>query len=69
MQVYSKAGQFQYALSDNDTKTRRKYPFFQFQRFMSYILGYPVTCLKFYGNKEDVKVDHHKMLAATCMYN
>lgn len=30
-------------------------------------LGYPVTCLKFYANKEDAKSDHQKMLAATCM--
>ena len=30
-------------------------------------LGYPVTCVKFYGNKEDAKSDHQKMLAATCM--
>jgi len=29
--------------------------------------GYPVTCLKFYSNKEDLKSDHQKMLAATCM--
>ncbi|CAF3659271.1 unnamed protein product [Rotaria sordida] len=47
--VYSKAGQFQYVLTDDDTKTRR----------------YPVTCLKFYGNKDDAKIDHQKMLAAT----
>jgi hypothetical protein len=33
------------------------------------LLGYPVTCLKFYGNKEDLKVDHQKMLAATCKYD
>lgn len=32
-------------------------------------LGYPVTCLKFYANKEDLKADHHKMLAATCRKN
>ncbi|CAF3789579.1 unnamed protein product [Rotaria sp. Silwood1] len=49
IKIYSKSGQFQYALSDNDTKTRR----------------YPVTCLKFYANKDDLKVDHQKMLAAT----
>jgi len=30
------------------------------------LLGYPVTCLKFYANKEDLKADHQKMLAATC---
>lgn len=29
-------------------------------------LGYPVTCLKFYANKEDLKVEHQKMVAATC---
>ncbi|CAF0843803.1 unnamed protein product [Adineta steineri] len=49
IKVYSKSGQFQYALADNDTKTRR----------------YPVTCLKFYANKEDLKSDHQKMIAAT----
>ncbi|CAF0988850.1 unnamed protein product [Rotaria sp. Silwood1] len=49
IKVYSKPGQFQYVLTDDDTKTRR----------------YPVTCLKFYGNKDDAKVDHQKMLAAT----
>ncbi|CAF4640969.1 unnamed protein product, partial [Rotaria sp. Silwood2] len=32
---------------------------------LPYLLGYPVTCLKFYGNKDDVRVDHQKMLAAT----
>jgi len=42
---------------------------FQCQTFRSNCfcsLGYPVTCLKFYGNKEDLKTDHQKMLAATC---
>ncbi len=67
MQIYSKAGQFQYVLSDNDTKTRRKYKFKIYISNIRYILGYPVTCLKFYANKEDLKADHQKMVAATCM--
>ncbi|CAF3183181.1 unnamed protein product [Rotaria socialis] len=49
IKIFSKAGKFQHSLSDNDTKTRR----------------YPVTCLKFYANKDDAKTDHQKMLAAT----
>jgi hypothetical protein len=38
-----------------------------FLRIFSYLTGYPVTCLKFYANKDDTKADHQKMLAATCM--
>ncbi|CAF1598639.1 unnamed protein product [Adineta ricciae] len=49
VKIYSKTGQFLYALSDNDTKTRR----------------YPVTCLRFYANKDDLKSDHQKLIAAT----
>jgi hypothetical protein len=35
----------------------------------NFLLGYPVTCLKFYANKEDLKADHQKMIAATCKYD
>ena len=31
-----------------------------------FLLGYPVTCLKFYASKDDSKEDHQKMIAATC---
>ncbi|CAF4103404.1 unnamed protein product [Rotaria sp. Silwood2] len=68
IKIYSKSGHFQYALSDNDTKTRRKYYLFELNIFLSnisYFSGYPVTCLKFYANKDDLKADHQKMLAAT----
>jgi hypothetical protein len=34
---------------------------------ISHFLGYPVTCLRFYANKDDLKSDHQKMVAATCM--
>lgn len=32
-------------------------------------LGYPVTCLKFYANKDDLKSDQNRMIAATCTSN
>ena len=38
------------------------------QRDVPFALGYPVTCLKFYANKDDPKADHHRMLAATCTF-
>ncbi len=50
-------------IQKHDVNMNLKYIF----RIFRYILGYPVTCLKFYANKEDLKADHQKMVAATCM--